>query len=236
MNNQIKIITAALAIGLVMALGALFGENKNLSFDSARLERIGNHYQAAIEKQEVAGAHAVILQNGRTIYDEKWGYRDLATQAPLGDDTIYHIYSMTKPITSVAVMMLFEEGKFLLHEPIAKYIPELANLKVYDAVNGKGNPPIRKAARQPTIRDVLTHTAGFTYGFFDPTPLGAMYRKVGIGGPTKDLQGFVEDLGNLPLKFDPGAKWNYSVSTDVLGRLVEVASGQSFGAFLHRSA
>lgn len=232
MNNQTKITIAILTIGLALALTGLLGENKSLSFDRDRLERIGAHYQAAIDNQEVAGARAVILQNGRTVYDESWGYRDLATKAPLGDDTIYHIYSMTKPITSVAVMMLFEEGKFLLHEPIAKYIPELADLKVYDAVNGRGNPPVRKAARQPTIRDVLTHTAGFTYGFFDPTPLGAMYRKAGIGGPTKDLQSFVENLGKLPLKFDPGAKWNYSVSTDVLGRLVEVVSGQTFGAFL----
>lgn len=232
MNNQAKIIIAILAVGLAMALAELFGENRNLLFDRARLERIGAHYQAAIDNQEVAGARALIIQNGRTVYDEKWGYRDLATKAPISDDTIYHIYSMTKPITSVAVMILFEEGKFLLHEPIAKYIPELADLKVYDPVNGKGNPPVRKAARQPTIRDVLKHTAGFTYGFFDPTPVGDMYRKAGIGGPTKDLQGFVEDLGKIPLRTDPGAGWTYSVSTDVLGRLVEVASGQKFGVFL----
>ena len=196
MTNQAKIIIAILAIGLTMALAELFSGNKNLSFDRARLERIGAHYQAAIDNQEVAGARALIIQNGRTVYDEKWGYRDLATKAPLTDDTIYHIYSMTKPIASVAVMILFEEGK-LLHEPIAKYIPELADLKVYDPVNGKGNPPVRKAARQPTIRDVLKHTAGFTYGYFDPTPVGAAYRKAGIGNPRKDLQSFVEDLGKI---------------------------------------
>lgn len=232
MNNQAKIIIGILAIGLVMSLAIIFGENKNLSFDKQRLDRIGAHYQTAIDNQEVAGARAVIMQNGRTVYDETWGYRDLATQAPLADDTIYHIYSMSKPITSVAVMILFEEGKFLLHEPIAKYIPELADLKVYDPVNGTGNPPVRKAARQPTIADVLKHTAGFTYGFFDPTPVGSMYRKANIGGPTKDLQGFVENLGKIPLRSDPGASWIYSVSTDVLGRLVEVASGQTFGDFL----
>ena len=160
------------------------------------------------------------------------GLSRFGDQGTLGDDTIYHIYSMSKPITSVAVMILFEEGKFLLHEPIAKYIPELADLKVYDPVNGKGNPPVRKAARQPTIRDVLKHTAGFTYGFFDPTPVGKMYRRANIGGPSKDLKGFVEELGKIPLRTDPGANWTYSVSTDVLGRLVEVASGQTFGDFL----
>ena len=139
---------------------------------------------------------------------------------------------MTKPITSVAVMILFEEGKILLHQPIAKYIPELADLRVYDPVNGTGNPPTRKSSRQPTVRDLLTHTAGFTYGLFDQSPVGELYRAAGIGEPTIDLQQFVKRLGTLPLKFDPGTKWNYSVATDVLGRLVEVASGQKFSAFL----
>lgn len=232
MTQQTRIFVALIAFALLAWWGGLFGTGPTLTFDKQRLARIAPHYQAAIDNQEVAGARAVILQNGRTVYDEAWGYRDLATKAPLTDDTIYHIYSMTKPITSVAVMILFEEGKLLLHEPIAKYIPELAGLKVYDPVNGKGNPPVRAASRQPTVRDVMMHTAGFTYGFFDPTPVGAMYRKAGIGAPTKDLQGFVEDLGKMPLRSDPGALWTYSVSTDVLGRLVEVVSGQKFSAFL----
>lgn len=232
MNNQAKIIIAALAVGFVMALAALLVENKNLSFDRERLKRIGAHYQAAIDNQEVAGARAVIVQNDRIVYDENWGYRDLANKTPITDDTIYHIYSMTKPITSVAVMMLYEEGKFLLQEPIAKYIPELADLKVYDPVNGKGNPPVRKAARQPTIGEVLKHTGGFTYGYFDLTPVGDMYRKADIGGPAKDLQSFVADLGKIPLRSDPGIYWSYSISTDILGRLVEVASGQKFSVFL----
>lgn len=232
MTQQSRIFIALPVFALLAWWAGLFDTGRSLDFDQARLERIGAHYQAAIDAKKVAGAQAVIIQNGRTVYDEKWGFRDLANQKPIGDDTIFHIYSMTKPITSVAVMMLAEEGKLLLHAPIAKYIPELADLKVYDPVNGKGTPPVRKAARQPTVRDVLTHTAGFTYGFFDPTPLGDMYRKAQIGGPQKDLQGFVADLGKLPLKFDPGTQWNYSVATDVLGRLVETASGQKFSAFL----
>lgn len=232
MTQQTRIFLALIALGLIAIWGGIFGPSKNLKFDETRLARLDTHYQAAVDAQKVAGIRALIVQNDRTVYERNWGYRDLANQKPISDDTIFHIYSMTKPITSVAVMMLFEEGKLLLHEPIAKYIPELADLKVYDAVNGKGNPPVRKAARQPTVNDVLTHRAGFTYGFFDPTPLGAMYRKADIGGPTKDLQGFVEDLGKLPLAFDPGTKWNYSVSTDVLGRLVEAVSGQKFSVFL----
>ena len=232
MKQQTRILVALFAIGLLAAWGSLFGSSQSLHFDDERLKRINAHYQAAIDKQTVAGIRALIVQNDRTVYERNFGYRDLAGQKPVTDDTIFHIYSMTKPITSVAVMILFEEGKLLLHEPIAKYIPELANLKVYDPVNGKGNPPVRKAARQPTVNDVLTHRAGFTYGLFDRSALGTMYRETGIGAPTTDLQDLVEELGKLPLAFDPGTKWHYSVSTDVLGRLVEAVSGQKFGTFL----
>ena len=141
MTRQSRIFIALPVFALLAWWAGLFDTGRSLDFDQARLERIGAHYQAAIDAKKVAGAQAVIIQNGRTVYDEKWGFRDLANQKPIGDDTIFHIYSMTKPITSVAVMTLAEEGKLLLHAPIAEYIPELADLKVYDPVNGKGTPP-----------------------------------------------------------------------------------------------
>ena len=232
MTSQIKIFISLIIFSMLAFVSHGFYFNGSLSFDETRLARIDAHYEAAINKQLVAGAQAVIQQNGQIIYNKLWGYSDLGELKPLSHDTIFHIYSMTKPITSVAVMILFEEGKILLHQPIAKYIPELANLQVYDPVNGEGNPPVRSAARQPTVRDLLTHTAGFTYGLFDTSPLGDLYRAADIGGPTRDLQDFIEDLGRLPLKFDPGTSWNYSVATDVLGRLVEVTSGQKFSIFI----
>ena len=232
MRRRTRILVSLFAIGLLAASGGLFRSSHSLQFDDERLKRIDAHYRAAIDNQIVAGVRALIVQNDRTVYERNFGYRDIAGKKPMTDDTIFHIYSMTKPITSVAVMILFEEGKLLLHEPIAKYIPELADLKVYDPVDGKGNPPVRKAARQPTVNDLLTHRAGFTYGLFDRSALGVKYRKADIGGPTTDLEGMVEELGKLPLAFDPGTKWHYSVSTDVLGRLVEAVSGQKFSTFL----
>ena len=232
MTLKIKIFITLIAIALIAFISNGFFSRASLSFDKQRLARIDAHYEAAINKQLVAGAQAVIQQNGRIIYNKSWGYSDLAKSTRISDDTIFHIFSMTKPITSVAVMILFEEGKILLHQPIAKYIPELANLRVYDPTNGTGSPPTRVASRQPTVRDLLTHTAGFTYGLFDNSPVGELYRASNIGDPTKDLKHFVEQLGKLPLKFDPGTKWNYSVATDILGRLVEVASGQKFSTFL----
>ncbi|MDB2656133.1 beta-lactamase family protein, partial [Alphaproteobacteria bacterium] len=201
MRRRTRILVSLFAIGLLAASGGLFRSSHSLQFDDERLKRIDAHYRAAIDNQIVAGVRALIVQNDRTVYERNFGYRDIAGKKPMTDDTIFHIYSMTKPITSVAVMILFEEGKLLLHEPIAKYIPELADLKVYDPVDGKGNPPVRKAARQPTVNDLLTHRAGFTYGLFDRSALGAKYRKADIGGPTTDLEGMVEELGKLPLAF-----------------------------------
>jgi len=231
-----KIKWGAIAVASLLALSACCDkseDNRRARFDTARLERIDAHYQNALDAGEMPGARAVIYQGGDIVYARNWGFRDIEKQKPITDDTVFHIFSMSKPVTSVAVMMLFEEGKFLLHEPIAKYIPELADLRVYDAQNGTGTPPTRPARRQPTIHDVLTHTSGFTYGLFDQSPVGAMYRQNELEFTGRmDLQEFVSKLGKLPLRTDPGTVWNYSVSTDVLGRLVEVASGMSFGAFL----
>ena len=236
MKTYIRALCLVLLFGGVMAGVGFFSTTGDLAFDQSRLARIDAHYQQAVDDEEVAGVRALIYQNDRMVYERNWGYRDIARKSPMSEDTIFHIYSMTKPITSVAVMMLFEEGKFLLHEPIAKYIPELANLRVYAPKKKSANKnrlPTRAAKRQPTIHDVLTHQAGFTYGIFDPTPLGALYRRQGLGlNIETDLKSFVTKLGKMPLKFDPGEHWHYSVSTDVLGRLVEVASGQKFSAFL----
>lgn len=204
-----------------------------LAFDQSRLALIDTHFTRAVEAQKIAGARAVIMQAGRVVYAQNWGYRDLATNAPMTDDAIFQIYSMTKPIVSVAVMMLYEEGRLRLDAPIETYIPELANLKVYDAEAGQGNPTIRAAARQPTVHDLLTHRAGMTYGFLDASPVGALYRKNNLDMPADlSLADYMTRVAQQPLKFDPGTAWNYSISPDVLGRLVEVVSGQSLGQFL----
>ena len=236
MKTYIRALSLVLMLGGAIAGLGFFSTTGDLAFDQSRLARIDAHYQKAIEAEQVARARALIYQNDRLVYERNWGYRDFARKAPMQNDTIFHIYSMTKPVTSVAVMMLLEEGEFLLHEPIVKYIPELANLRVYapnKKTQTKNRLPTRAAKRQPTIHDVLTHQAGFTYGAFDASPLGALYRRQGLGATIHtDLKGFVTQLGKMPLKFDPGEYWHYSLSTDVLGRLVEVVSGQRFSTFL----
>jgi CubicO group peptidase (beta-lactamase class C family) len=169
-------------------------------------------------------------------------------------DTIFRIYSMSKPITGVALMILYEEGKFFLNDPVAKYIPELANLEValstadggrtriisdgtQSRTIGEGDKDLtgqaRAPRRQPTVRDLLTHTAGLTYGVFGNTEVDQQYREAGIL-QNPNLQDFVQKLGQIPLQYEPGTRWHYSVGVDVQGRLVEVLSGMRFGAFLEQ--
>ena len=218
-------------------------------FDSQRLARVSALVDRYVAEGKLAGAQVQVAHRGEVALRHTVGRADVASDRPLGDDAIYRIYSMTKPITGVALMMLYEEGKFRLNDPVAMYIPELANLEVALSTAGTGVVSdgtvsrgvgesktellgqTRKPARQPTIRDLMLHTAGFTYGIFGNTEVDQMYRTAGLMGDM-DLQAFVAALGKIPLQYEPGAQWHYSVSVDIQGRLVEVLSGMKFSDFL----
>ena len=221
-------------------------------FSAERLERLTEHMQARVDDGTMVGGMGVIARNGRVIYSETYGQADREAGRDMQADAIYRIYSMTKPITAVAVMMLYEEGKFFLNDPVARYLPELANLQVAlstadgntgmvsdgtqsrtvgEADESKAGQT-RKPARQPTIRDLLTHTAGFTYGVFGNTEVDQAYREAQLLAPHLTLQEFTTRLGQIPLQYEPGSRWHYSVSVDVQGALVERVSGMSFGEFL----
>ncbi|HEV7998470.1 MAG TPA: serine hydrolase domain-containing protein [Planctomycetaceae bacterium] len=179
-----------------------------------------------VDQKEYAGAVTLVARNGKIVEWQAVGLRDLATNKPMQKDTIVRIYSMTKPITTVAAMILNEEGKFQLDDPVSKYLPELKSLRVY-----AGPDKTEPARREITIRDLMRHTSGFTYGLFGDSAVDKMYMSKGVLGRSQNLQEFVSRLSTLPLKYQPGTKFNYSVSTDVLGRLVEVTSGQTLDAF-----
>jgi CubicO group peptidase (beta-lactamase class C family) len=180
-----------------------------------------------VDKKEYAGAVTLVARNGKIVEWQAVGMRDLATNKPMQKDTIVRIYSMTKPITTVAAMILNEEGKFQLDDPVSKYIPELKGLRVY-----VGPDKTEPARREITIRDLMRHTSGFTYGLFGDSAVDKMYMSNRlVTDRNQNLQQFVSHLSALPLKYQPGTKFNYSVSTDVLGRLVEVVSGQTLDAF-----
>ena len=199
-----------------------------VGLSAARLARIDSHFARYVDDGRLAGWLAVVTRRGAVAHVASAGARDLASGSPVEADTLWRLYSMTKPVTSVAAMMLHEEGAFDLNDPVARWIPSLASPQVY--VGGPAAKPVTRPATEPIrVWHLLTHTAGFTYGFHHLHPVDAMYRQAGYewGSPAGiDLAAVVDDWAGLPLLFDPGTEWAYSVATDVLGRLVEVVSGQ----------
>jgi CubicO group peptidase (beta-lactamase class C family) len=181
----------------------------------------------------LAGIEVMINRRGQTAFHRCHGKRDLARNADATPETIYRIYSMTKPLTAAAIMMLYEEGHFQLDDPITRYLPAFAGQRVFTG-GGYGAIMSEPALRDVTFRDLLTHTSGLTYGFMQATPVDAMYRaqKIELPGSHQSLGDIVARLAKQPLIAQPGREWNYSVSSDVLGHLVAVISGRPFDEFL----
>ncbi|MBO0859878.1 MAG: beta-lactamase family protein, partial [Chloracidobacterium sp.] len=202
---------------------------------SARLANIRSVMNRHVAEKQIPGAIGLIARRGKIAYQETFGMADVEAGKPMRLDTIHRIYSMSKPITSVAVMMLYEEGKFQLSDPVAKYLPEFSKMQVMidDKDPETGKPALKTApAKRPiTIQDLLRHTAGLTYGYFSDTPVDHEYRKARILGD-QNLAEFITNLSKIPLLYEPGTHWHYSVAVDVLGRLVEVLSGKPFDQFL----
>jgi CubicO group peptidase (beta-lactamase class C family) len=205
---------------------------EEIGLSSARLARLSAVMQSEIDRGRVPGAVALVARRGRVGYFESFGHRDAASGTPMAKDSIFRIYSMTKPITSVAAMMLWEEGRFLLNDPVAKYLPDLSNLQV--AVVRDGAVERIPAEREITIQDLLRHTSGLTYEFRGPGPVQKMYMSAKVYSRAQSNADQVASLGKLPLLHQPGTRWEYSRSTDVVGRLIEVLSGLSLGVFFQR--
>lgn len=202
-------------------------------FDVDRLTRLDRHLHGYVENRRLPCYHLRIVRHGELAYDRYGGMRDIEADTPTTADTLYRIYSMTKPVTSLAAMMLVERGLLRLDDPVASYLPAYAEQRVY--VGGPAAAPVTRPAAAPMrIRHLLTHTSGLTYGFQRVHPTDEAMRSAGfdIGVPPgMDLAAATDAMAALPLRFDPGASWNYSVSTDVLGRVVEVVCGMSLGQF-----
>ena len=207
---------------------------EEVGFSASRLSRIGTWMQGYIDQNKLAGTIAVVARRGQVAYLERFGMMDLEAAKPMQFDTIFRIYSMTKPITSVALMMLYEEGRFQLHDPVSKFIPEFADVKVFAGASEEGFG-VTELEREITIWHLLTHTAGLTYDFFEDSPVDAMYREAEIFSPLGvlqvPLQEMIQRLVKLPLTHQPGTAWRYSMATDVLGYLIEVISGMSLDVF-----
>ncbi len=208
---------------------------EDVGLSSSQLDRVTGWAHRLVEDGKLAGVTTMVARHGQVVHLQSCGQAVQATGQAMTPDTIVRIYSMTKPLTSVAIMMLYEQGLFQLDDAIVRFLPCFANMRV--ATGGqRGKIDTAPAARDITFRDLLTHTSGLTYGFMQSTLVDAQYREEGIDFQTAPctLEELVERLSHIPLLAQPGAEWNYSVGTDVLGHLVEVIAGEPFGDFLER--
>lgn len=203
---------------------------ESVGFAPGALDKMDAGMQAIVDEKHLAGVVTLVARKGKVVQHKAYGFQDLEQQTPMRLDTIARIYSMTKPIAGVAMMMLYEEGKWQPSDPIAKHIPEFKNLKVF-AGEKDGQMVLEEPAHPPTMGELMSHTAGFTYGLFANTPVDQLYRKNHpLEAPS--LQGMIERLATLPLLYQPGTRWVYSVSVDIQGYLVEKLSGKTFPEFL----
>jgi CubicO group peptidase (beta-lactamase class C family) len=239
--NLTKLIgTLVLATSLsfsVMAQGLpKVGQPETGGFSKERLKRLGETFQSDVDKGAIPGAVVLIAQDGKIAYFEAFGFQDREKRIPMRTDSIFRIASMTKPIASVALMMLVEEGKIQIDDPLSIYLPEFKNLKVgVESIvpeTGKPELVLEPLKREPTIQDLLRHTSGFTYDLFGDTLVKKAYKSANIRDINQTLAEFASNLSKLPLAYQPGTTWEYSVSTDVLARVIEVVSGVPFDQFV----
>ncbi|HYC28571.1 MAG TPA: serine hydrolase domain-containing protein, partial [Chitinophagaceae bacterium] len=237
-----KLFLFSIALCLLSSLSAqVLKESapESAGFSAERLSRIDKWVNEYIDKGSINGSVAMIIRDGKIVYYKAFGYDDVATKKPMQRDAIFRIASQTKAITSVAVMMLYEEGKFLLDDPISLYIPEFKNPRVLDKFNAADTTYTTVPAnREVTIRDLLTHTSGIGYAQIGSPQANAIYYKAGVVGGIgiegMNLGDKIKILGKQPLLHQPGEKWTYGLNTDVLGYLVEVISGMSLDQFLRK--
>src|SRR5262245_16090074 len=222
-------------VGGMLLLGAARGMGEELpvaspesvGLASGKLKEARQAVQALVDQKEIAGAVLAVARRGKVVRLDAVGVMDVGGGQPMKPDTIFRIFSMTKPVTTVAAMMLVEDGKIQLDDPVAKYLPEFKDLRVH---TGKGDETV-EAKRAMTVRDLMRHTSGLTYGVFGATPVDQLYQKHKVLDRGDSLQDLVTKLGKIPLLYQPGTRFHYSVSTDVLGRVVAVASGKTLDVF-----
>jgi len=202
--------------------------------DSERLSRVTDAMQELVDEGRLAGVVTAAARDNKLVHFESVGYRDLESGDPMTNDAIFRIYSMSKPITGVALMMLYEEGKFRLADPVENYLPELTDLQVYAGEDDNGDAILEPQNHKMTIRELMSHSGGLSYGIFSRSEVDAMYVEADMLDSTQTMDEFVAKLGAIPLRQQPGSMWHYSVSVDVQGALVERLSGQSFGEFLEQ--
>ena len=205
---------------------------EEVGLSSQRLERIKPAMQVYVDQKKIAGISTMVARKGKIVHFEQVGWMDKEAKKPMSDDAIFRIYSMTKPIICTALMILYEQGRFQLFHPIAKYIPAFGDVKVLESDAAGGTREV-DLLRPITIRDLLTHTAGLTYDFMVDSPVGEMYQQARLlNDAERSLEEMISELTRMPLAFQPGTRWHYSLAIDVLAHLIEILSDQPLNQFL----
>jgi CubicO group peptidase (beta-lactamase class C family) len=225
-----RYLVAILSLGCMAAAAV---QPETVGFSTPQLARLDSAMEEFVASKQLAGVITVVSRHGKVVNFKTHGMRDVASSTPMQLDTIFRIYSMSKPVTGVAMMKLFEEGKWKPEEAIAKYIPEFEALKVFVGVNPAGKPMLEVPAHAPTMGELMSYMAGFSYGFF-PTPVDKLYAEV-KPLEAKSLREFIARMAKLPLAYQPGEGWMYSVGVDVQGYLVERLSGMPFPQYLEQN-
>jgi CubicO group peptidase (beta-lactamase class C family) len=234
LHSLVVAATLILALPTAFAEGPITVEPAAAGFTTAGLARIESYLKNEVAGNKIPGAVMMIQRNGKTVYFGTFGVRDPGTEQPMTSDSIFRIYSMSKPITTVAAMMLVEEGKLQLDDPLSKYIPAFANVKVgveKKDEDGRMVLDTVPAKRPITIQDLMRHTSGITYGFFGEGMVKKAYVDAHLFSGDVDNAEFAERIAKLPLAYQPGTTWDYSHSVDILGRVIEVVSGKSLYQF-----
>jgi len=223
----------------IFAHGAAFARSnlptakpERVGMSSERLAQMTSSMQNVVDQGRVAGVVTLVARHGKVVYLDAVGKQDIEAGKPMAKDAIFRIYSMTKPVTGVAMMILFEQGKWQLNDPVAKFIPEFKDLKVHTGTASNGEPILQPQARPMTMRDLMAHTAGFTYGFFGNSPVDQLQRQADVLNSDITLDEMIRRVAQLPLQSQPGAQWHYSIAVDIQGYIVEKLSGMPFDEFL----
>lgn len=203
----------------------------SLGFSPQKLEELEKHFQAYVDENKLAGLTTLIARGGNLVHFKTYGVLNKDTGNAMREDAVFRVYSMTKPITGTAMMMLWEDGKYKLDDPVSKYLPAFKKQRVFVGLKDNGEFETVAVKREMTIRDLMRHTSGLTYGLFGDSPVDRAYRGAGLFAEGTDLETLVNKLAEQPLLYQPGEAWVYSLATDVLGRLVEVLSGQPLDVF-----
>jgi len=243
--HHIRITAAATAIALLLAptAPAFAASHQTASvlpmasspaaegFDAERLKRLDDYMAGVVAEGRVAGMTTLLARHGKIVEFKTYGKASLSTGAPMNKDAIFRVYSMSKPLTGVGMMILFEEGKWRLDDPVTRYVPEFKNLKVMTGVDKDGNITTEAMKRPPTMRELMSHTAGFGYGLGDTHPVDKLYRSKQVLG-SHGLQQMIDRTAEIPLMYQPGTDWSYSSAVDIQGYIIEKLSGQTLGQFL----